>query len=110
MSRPPEAATALRAQHSVVNDVARLATTQRIALGEGKGQIAFTTGLDTMNRIRTLGCGAHRIVRHARLDDIVPRRRPMMIKLDVEGFEEHVLAGADRTLAAPLLLAVQSER
>ncbi len=31
------------------------------------------------------------------------------MKIDVEGFEDHVLAGAEQTLAQPGLLAVQSE-
>jgi hypothetical protein len=44
------------------------------------------------------------------LDAVLDGRSPTLIKLDVEGFERAVLAGAGRALADPGLLAVIMER
>lgn len=92
-----------------MNDVDSLATVHQIAVGEDNGEIAFTTGLDTMNRVARPDDTARQVVRIARLDDIDDAAMPTLVKLDVEGYEERVLAGAGRVLGSPTLLAVQSE-
>ena len=45
-------------------------------------------------------------VRMQTLDDVVGARAPILIKIDVEGFERFVLAGAARTLASTNLMGV----
>ena len=41
-----------------------------------------------------------------RLDSVLEASAPMLIKIDVEGYEPEVLAGAARTLERPSLLAI----
>jgi len=43
------------------------------------------------------------------LGAVLDGRSPALIKMDVEGFESAVLAGAERALADPALLAVIME-
>jgi FkbM family methyltransferase len=93
-----------------VNDIADLVTVNRTALGERSGTIGFTSGLDTMNRVAQDGDVRVRDVPITRLDDIAAAATPTLIKLDVEGYEDRVLAGAFRVLSFPSLLAVLSER
>ena len=106
---PDSQAASVLAQNIILNDVDSLATVHQIAVGEDNGEIAFTTGLDTMNRVARPDDTVRQVVRIARLDDIDDAAMPTLVKLDVEGYEERVLAGADRVLGSPSLLAVQSE-
>ena len=79
------------------------------AVGAEEGEIAFTTGKDTMNRIAT-GADKHRqVVPLSKLDSILEGKDPVVIKMDVEGFEREALRGARETLKNPSLVAIQLE-
>jgi FkbM family methyltransferase len=79
------------------------------AVGEETGMIAFTTGLDTMNRVAVAEDRDAQTVPLARLDDLLDGCAPVLIKMDVEGFETPALRGAEGTLSSPSLLAIMLE-
>jgi FkbM family methyltransferase len=79
------------------------------ALGATAGRIRFTAGRDTINRVANSNEQATREVDLRTLDEVVQDRNPQMIKMDVEGYEAAVVAGASKTLAKNSLLAVVTE-
>lgn len=83
----------------------------RVALGRTAGEQLFTAGLNTTNHILSPGTSAPdaHVVPIAALDELLSERCPTVIKIDVEGFESEVLAGATSTLLNPELLAIVIE-
>ena len=79
------------------------------ALGAHAGGVAFTVGLDTVNHVGLGGALGTREVPLRTLDDVVGARHPMLIKMDVEGYEAQVLAGAGHVLSEPSLRAIITE-
>ena len=86
-----------------------LVTLRECALGPHEGQIEFTVGLDTVNRVAADTVGPTRIVSMDTLDHALGTERPRLIKLDVEGFESEILRGAKQTLTSPELKAIICE-
>lgn len=82
-----------------------------VALGEAEGEVAFTRGADTTNHVVAAGemPGDVETVPVRQLDAYFQPGRSAFIKMDVEGFEPVVLAGATRTLRAPGLLGLLLE-
>jgi FkbM family methyltransferase len=82
---------------------------RNIGAGARKGVLKFTEGLDTVNHVAAAsdaGGGGLTEVEVDTLDNIAAGLRPLLIKIDVEGFEAEVLAGAERVLSDESLLAV----
>ncbi|WP_165933778.1 FkbM family methyltransferase [Aquabacter spiritensis] len=73
------------------------------ALGASEGEVGFTIGLDTVNHVVQSGHAAVRRVAQSRLDDVAGGSCPILLKMDVEGYEDEVLKGAHRLLADPVL-------
>lgn len=92
-----------------INGIDDRVITHELALGARNGEITFTTGRDTTNRVAGADDGPMRTVRLATLDSVLDGHTPSFIKLDVEGWEAQALAGAAATLRCPSLLAVQTE-
>lgn len=79
-------------------------------LADKAGSLTFTSGLDTVNHVLAAGEQAAGVeVPVMTLDELLGGEAPTLIKIDVEGYERPVLAGAQRTLADPRLLAVIME-
>lgn len=91
-----------------VNGLEDLVEVHETALGERDGEVAFTVGRDSTNRVAEAGETSRR-VSVARLDTIVGSAKPIMIKMDVEGYEEQVVRGASATLQKPELKVIELE-
>jgi FkbM family methyltransferase len=89
-----------------INDVKEKVEALNIALGSQEGTIAFTTNFDTMNHVATSNDRDTITVKIRTLDDILGKRIPILLKIDVEGFESEVLNGASHTLADKNLKAI----
>lgn len=91
------------------NHLADLVTVHGRALGAQNGEVAFTVGLDTVNRVATELESNVRLVPLSRLDDIGGASGAALIKMDVEGFEDAVIEGARAVLASKTLRALLVE-
>lgn len=77
-----------------------------IGIGSKKEQIGFTSSLDSMNHVATRQDENTINVDCDTLDNILQKKVPALIKIDVEGFETEVLKGACQTLGDPELKAI----
>ena len=82
-----------------------------LGVADTDGQLLFTSDENTMNHVvADEGHAPNTIrVRVAALDAVLGERRPSVLKIDVEGFEIRVLAGATATLAHASLHSVIME-
>jgi len=106
---PDQAAVCSLLRNIALNRVTDLARVEQTALGAYNGEIAFTVGLDTMNRVATERNQKTQIVTIKRLDDVNGAAEAIFAKLDVEGYEDEVISGSADTLASSNLLAIQCE-
>lgn len=104
----PQTAAALK-RNIDVNALGELVTVHQYALGAARQDVAFTVGLDSMNKVADAGSDTTRIVRQERLDDLIGDAQPSMIKMDVEGYEEQVLRGSLDVLSRDSLKLVELE-
>lgn len=108
ISIEPVAATFEKLKNNLaLNHIEEKVIAHNIALGSERGELGFTTTLDTMNHVTkdVSNTGAKVMVRT--LDDVLNEWPvPALLKIDVEGFETEVLKGASKTLAQPELLAI----
>jgi FkbM family methyltransferase len=82
-----------------------------IGVGNTPGTLKFTSGLDTVNHALADGEVAENgvDVEVSCLDLVLAGVEPLLMKIDVEGFETPVLEGAAKVLARPSLKAVIME-
>ncbi len=74
------------------------------ALADHEGTVEFTEGLDTVNRI-----GTGREVKALTLDGVLGQERARGVKIDVEGFEQVVLAGGRDAIGSHRVEVLQLE-
>jgi FkbM family methyltransferase len=104
----PQAARDL-ARNVEVNNLGNLVTLYRVALGAQDGELSFTVGLDTTNHVATSWERRVQTVPARCLDSVAGESTPAMIKLDVEGYEEQVIRGAQALLKRPELKVIETE-
>ncbi len=108
---PGSAAFAWLERNVRLNGIADRTELHRQAVGARSGSVALTTDGDTVNHIvadPTVGARTETVLMTT-LDEALAGRAPLMLKIDVEGFETEVLNGAVQTLNAPTLRGVLLE-
>lgn len=93
-----------------LNGIGSMVRVAQTAVGDTEGTVRFTVGLDTMNKIDVTATeGTFQMLPLTTMDVLFANSAPVMLKVDVEGYEDAVFRGAERVLASPRLLCVQSE-
>ncbi|MFN2601740.1 MAG: FkbM family methyltransferase [Gemmatimonadaceae bacterium] len=94
-----------------LNDFGSRVQANQMAAGSEDGELVFTKGLDSVNHV--VGPDDHTkggtTVRVRRLDTVLHAENPVVMKIDVEGYEMLVLRGAEALLNNDTLLAVVLE-
>jgi FkbM family methyltransferase len=104
----PETMALLR-RNIDLNDLHGLVVLKQAALGAEEGEVEFTIGLDTRNHVRIGNERRTQRVSMLTLDGVAALASPIMLKVDVEGYEEEVFRGARALLSSPFLKAVITE-
>jgi FkbM family methyltransferase len=91
------------------NELGARVTVIEAAVGDQSGEVAFTVGRDTVNRVAHSDDTRTRQVPLTTLDAAAGDACPTLIKIDIEGYEEQAVLGAIHVLQAPTLKAVQLE-
>lgn len=93
-----------------INGLQNLTTVHRVAVGDRGGSIKFTNDLAaTVNHVTDDQYKNATSVPIQTLDSFLGDQSPIMAKIDVEGYEDYVIRGAEATLSKPSLKAVQIE-
>ncbi|MBB5751891.1 FkbM family methyltransferase [Prosthecomicrobium pneumaticum] len=104
----PLTAQALR-RNVEANRMVDRVTVVEAAVGADEGTVSFTTGHDTTNHVARSGEAGTREVPLRTLDRLLAGEDPLLIKIDVEGYEPSVFAGARRVIEGDRLAAVIAE-
>ncbi len=106
---PVESTSHLLNRNVDLNGLESLVHVILAAAGAVKGELSFTSGEDTTNHViadnELVETGAI-IVPVITVDSLLAKGLPVLIKIDVEGFETEVIRGMEKTLDEPSLKAV----
>lgn len=89
-----------------INNIENLVKSLNIGLGSSKGLLKFTKSFDTTNHVARSEDTDTIDVPVETLDILCEKEMPILIKMDVEGFETEVVNGADLTLQNQALKAI----
>ncbi|MEP7324138.1 MAG: FkbM family methyltransferase [Saprospiraceae bacterium] len=90
-----------------INQIQDKVIALNLALGSKKGTLDFTSHLDSMNHVANAGEPNTVKVQVECLDSIIESNRiPILLKIDVEGFETEVINGAEALLKKNALKAI----
>jgi FkbM family methyltransferase len=93
-----------------LNSIEDLVDARQSAVGDEQGELLFTSDLDAMNHVAVDGEAlAVSKASVTTLDHALGNLEPYCIKIDVEGFEAQVIAGAAATIAKRSLNAIIME-
>jgi FkbM family methyltransferase len=94
-----------------LNRVGQRVACHNVGVGRAPGVLRFTTTEDPTNHVLAAGeVSPGAVERPVRtLDELLGGEAPALIKIDTEGFETEVIAGAPATLREPALKAVVLE-
>jgi len=110
ISAEPVLSTFLHFKNNVaVNDLESKVQLHNCGVGAEPGKLYFTRDLDTINHVAVEGEMNSKEVDAVdiiTLDQLFPSRAPVLLKIDVEGFEMSVLQGAKRLLNESGLKAI----
>lgn len=108
---PGPAAFAHLVDNIRLNDLGAKVTVRNIGVAGSSGSLRFTSGLDTENHVaaRDEAAAGSIDVLVDPLDAVLSGTTPVVMKIDVEGFETEVLNGAPETMQQDSLLAVVME-
>jgi FkbM family methyltransferase len=99
-------------QNLYLNNLNQLVTAWNLGVGSQPGVLQFTADLDTVNHVvsdREKSSINTISIKMDTLDNVVAEPSPNLLKIDVEGFETPVIAGADHVLSQDSLEAVIME-
>lgn len=97
-AEPDDATLRLLARQVELNRVDSRVTILPAVVGDEEGTVAFTGGRQSESHVAAEATGPGARVRSVTLDTIFADARLDVLKIDVEGFEVHVLRGARRLL------------
>ncbi len=83
-----------------INKIENIVEALNLGLGDEDAELMFTKNLDCENRIAVASDKESECIKVPvkTLDEIIKTRNPIMLKIDVEGYEEKVLKGAKQIL------------
>ena len=90
----------------VVNKMEQRVKAHNIGLGSAEGVLRFTKAFDTINHVATEDEVDTVDVHVSTLDALLGAACPLLVKIDLEGFETEVLRGAGNVLSNPNLKAI----
>lgn len=93
-----------------VNNISKLVTAHKAAIGASAGHISFSTDRDTVNQVVSASySGATQMVPVVPIDAIAVSNPCIFWKVDVEGYEAEVLRGGTESLRSDSLQAILLE-
>jgi FkbM family methyltransferase len=89
-----------------LNELDELVTPLNIGVSSEEGELYFSTDMGPMNRVVNEEYKNAERIKVRTIDSIVKDKEIRLIKIDVEGYEDHVLKGCERIMSTQNLKAV----